>query len=592
MTRAPRNRPTRTSGQPAGAPRRPQASHIDFHRGAVLLQLANTYPSLPLTVVEAIQNAIDADAVAILVGINLENRTVTIADNGLGVTKDKFEEALASVGHGVKDKSKLGQFGRGLIAPLNKCTSFTFTSHPVERRSPIRWTFKGDDIKKQHHVVEIPHSTLQKMPSLPKSLNEYLDGEFETTYRTIVALNGVTKDRVVSLVDLEELETLIRSKLGQAMREKGVKVRVVLKDEHGQISHCDIDPVVYTGEKLPVFTIEDPDAGIVTIELFRAPRLGGKRKGEVVIMEADGNYPVTMAEVIRQARGRKSIEGLEGVFSALSSGYFEGVIKAKNIVLAPERTKFEFNDALLALYYVIYDWFEAHGQTFFENEQELSRERRFQDLGLKSLDRIRQGRDKPDYARLWDAFKDAIEAGRMGSGHLDPEVGKVNGPEDESSTRTGQGGAGKAREAGGGEGGGSSGGERSRDPKDRPGDTPFGTVGNPRGGGRRPRQIVKGDSKGLWFEFSPLTNSVRLWEFDFGLGILTFNTRHKLWLALSETNGKVLAKNDKMIMHLQEWLALQVVHMVVSHPDTESFEQHREYIDNQVKHYIDLFISR
>lgn len=579
-----------STNRPGNDPRK-RASRIDFHRGQVLWTLANTYPSLQLTLVEAIQNGIDADATAILVGINLEQRTVVVADNGLGVTKDKFEQALASVGHGIKTKDRLGRFGRGLIAPLNKCTSFTFTSHAIDRRQPIRWTFRGEDIKKQHHQVEIPHATLPKMPNLPKPLNEYLDSEFETVYRTIVALNGVTKDKVVSLVDLEELDGLIRSKLGPAMREKGVKVRVVLKDEHANTTHCDINPVVYTGEKLPEFRVSDPDAGEVTIELYRAPRISGRRRGEVVIMEADGNYPVTMPEVVRQARGRKWIEGIEPAFNALSSGYFEGVIKAKNIELAPERTKFEFNDALMALYLVIHEWFEQTGQTFFENEQEESRERRFQDLGLKSLDRIRENRDKPEYSRLWDAFKDAIEAGRLGNGHLDPEAGKVNGPETESSTRTGQGGAGKKREGGDGTGGGS-GGERTRDPKDRPGDTPFGTLGNPRGGNRRPRQIVKGDSKGLWFEFTPLTNSVRLWEFDFQLGILTFNTRHKLWLALSETNGKVLAKNDKMIMHLQEWLALQVVHMVVCHSDPESFEQHRSYIDNQVKHYVDLFVVR
>lgn len=572
--------------------RRGQSSRIDFHRGQVLWTLANTYPSLPLTLVEGVQNGIDADATAILVGINLMNRTVIIADNGIGVSKDKFEQALASVGHGIKTKDKLGRFGRGLIAPLNKCTSFTFTSLAIGSH-PIRWTFKGESIRKQDHEVEIPHVNLQQMPAIPSPFNEFLNDEFDTTYRTVVLLNSITKDKVISLVDLDELDGLIRSKLGPVMRSKGVKVRVVLRDEQGITSHCDINPVIFSGEKLPVFTVDDPDAGEVTIELYRAPRVSGKRKGEVVIMEAEGNYPVTMPEVIRQARGRQWIDGLEAAFNSLSSGFFEGVIRAKNIELAPERTKFVFNDALLALYMVIFGWFEEHGQTFFENEQEQSRERRFQDLGLKSLDKIREHRDQPEYARLWEAFKNAIETGRLGKGAVEPTGGEPDGLEDESSTRTGQGGAGKERKPRKAKAGkGDSDDTQPRDSKDRPGDTPFGTVGNPRSGDRRPRQLVKGDSRGLWFEFTPLTDSVRLWEFDFELGVLTFNTRHKHWLALSETNGKPLAKNDKMIMHLQEWLALQVVHLVVRHPDHESFEDHRGYIDDQIKHYIDLFIVR
>lgn len=554
--------------------------------GETLFAYAKTYPTLMSSLVEGMQNGIDNGATAVLVGIDLGQRQVIVADNGSGTTRERFEEALMSIGKSIKAKDKLGRFGRGLISPLDKCTSFTFASRPSGRGKTRRWTFRGEQIKKQHRDLTIPCDEIDKMPVLGKRYEPYLDGKFSSDWRTMVHLNGVTQDRVVSLVDLDELEAQVRTKLGLRMHKQGVAIRVVLIDADKHVQVRDINPVLYRGEALDIVTYHDPDVGEVTFQLYRAPKLGGRRSGEVSVMEADSDYPISMKEFSQQARGRGWSDDLDAAFKALGSGHFEGVITCKNIVLHPERNKFEYNDALQMLYLIIGQWFDEVGVGHFEDEQEATREARYQELGLASCERIRERLHDPAFASLWDSLRSVVEHGRLGSGHADPSRGEPDGFEDDSSLRTGQGGVGTPktpREPGESGGSRSSGGERG---PDRPGDTPIGVTG-PRG---RKRQLVKGDSLGLWFEYSILPDSVRLWEFDFERGVLSFNVRHPIWVKLDETNGKHIAKNRRWIMHLQEWLALEVLHLLLQAQDPEDFEIVRDNLDRRIVHYVDMFI--
>jgi hypothetical protein len=232
-------------------------------------------------------------------------------------------------------------------------------------------------------------------------------------------------------------------------------------------------------------------------------------------------------------------------------------------------------------------WFEEHGKSHFKNEQNESRENRYQELGLQSQQRIKDFLNQPAGLRIMAALHSSIKFGRLGNGHTSPTSGRPNGVEPISSVRVGQGGAGTTRKP-------SVTPIKPSTPKvagterkaDRPGDTPFGATG-PRGSNRR---IVQGDSQGLWYEHSDLTMSSRLWEFDLENGILTFNVRHPLWTRLDETKGKHLAKNTKWILHLQEWLTLQVLNLLVQYPDIEDFEERRSIVDDQIRLYIDMFI--
>ena len=96
-----------------------------------------------------------------------------------------------------------------------------------------------------------------------------------------------------------------------------------------------------------------------------------------------------------------------------------------------------------------------------------------------------------------------------------------------------------------------------------------------------PRQLVKHDSLGLQLAYEPLESS-RLWELDANMGVLYFNTTHRLFVACDNE------KKDHQLLHLQDWVILQVLHLLTKPP--ERFEDFRVLVDQQAKSYVELFI--
>lgn len=548
------------------------------------MRLANTYPSLVLTLIECIQNAIDGEAQHIFVGIDLKRRRVNVADDGVGVDVFTFERALSSVGQSIKSANKLGRFGMGLISPLNKCANFTFMSSPISenRRRSTRWQFEAKAIRAQHTEISIPREQVAALPVLSQQFAPHATGEFKQIWRTMVAMNAVTEDKVISLMDLDELESETLSKLGNVMRQRSVVVRVVLIDGQERVQTRDITASSFSGEAFPLVRYDLEKAGGVELQLYRAPKRSGRRQGLVSVMETGNPSSISIRDFARQARMSSWSAEVEPAVAALNSGHFEGTIRADGITMHPERTKFELNDALREVYYALAQWFEDHGKLQFENEQEVSRESRYQDLGLKSQARLQEFLSHPENKRLLTVLQSAVAIGRMGDGHVTPGSGRPTGQDEAATTRVGQGGAGVARVPSG-----KPHSPRSTEPgPDRPGDTPLGVMGP---NGKR-RRLVRGDSQGLWYEYSQLPANSHLWEFDMQQGVLTFNVRHPVWARLDETRGKHLARNAKWIMHLQEWLTLQVLLLISSYPESNDFEEHRSSVDDQIRPYVDMFI--
>lgn len=558
-------------------------SEIDFHRGNTLWKLANTYDSLPRTIIEGVQNSIDGAAQRILVGIDYQQRRVIVADDGLGVDKLTFERALRSVGQTIKRTDQLGRFGLGLISPLNKCANFTFESVPMPGQRGGIWTFAAKAIKAQSTKIAIPYQEVFRLPRLHRTFQPYATDEFNVIWRTVVTMNSVVEDKVITTIDLDDLQSEILAKLGTRMREKSVMVRVVLIDQKRTVSR-DISATAFAGEKLKLVKLQDDSAGMIEFELYRAQKLSGKRNGQVTVTEMNNPAAISIRDLARQARSSKWRNETEPALTALLSGYFEGVIRCQNVSMHPERTKFENNDALAGLFYGLGLWFEEHGKKYFNDEQEVAREKRYQELGLRSQSRILELLNRPEGAHLREAMR-SIEFGRLGSGHVKPSSGRPNGFEEVNTIRVGQGGAGKPRAP-----------KPVPTPprlpqnplaKDRPGDVPLGVAGPD---GQR-RRLVRADSQGLWYEYSSLPASKHLWEFDFGLGVLTFNIRSPDWVRLDLTNGNHLPKNAKWLLHLQEWLTLEVLMLMARCSDPDIFDDQRSSIDNKIKPYIAMFIT-
>ena len=531
---------------------------LGLNKGKVLMHLArHTYTTISAVVIECVQNAIDAEAKNVWIKIDMKRRNIVVSNDGVGVDLPQFEKALLSVGEGVKRKDKLGRFGLGLISPLDKCRRFTFTSKPAGDSKWLQWTFEASDIEPQSSEVRIPLRRLshQKAKGYRHAVSH-------------LSIYGFTKDRAtVASLTPERLEIAIQEKLGPSLGQLGVSCYLDFVHQDGSRTELTIKPLEYRGAPIPVYRIDDPDAGEVVIELYVARRTTEGRQGRISISEMESTYPVTWNEFANSNRDLLTPE----LTKAFRSGTFEGIVRAEKIELHPSRNKFVRNNAALGLCLALEEWFEDTGHKVYTEQLQEHAERRYQQLGLKTLDRLDDLLHEAPYEHLREALRQ-LERGTIGPGHV-PQDAKLTGDETEPGTRVGPGGAGIPKQPDGGI-------ERPDGPQDpeRPKDTPLVATG-PNG---RKRKVVRRNSGGLTFSYAMPEGSERLWEFDASIGVLYFNVRHPVWLKVE--------KKDHHILHLQEWIAIQALTTLLM-PEA-SRDVLIEFVNEQARPYVDLVIIK
>jgi hypothetical protein len=186
---------------------------LELTLGESLFHLAKFYPTVMLMVAEMVQNAVDAAAKTVFVGIDVDKHEIIVLDNGSGVTVARFQQALRSVGKGIKEPGSIGRFGLGLISPLNKCKQYKFASQmdtsPGKRGMANIWTFDCLKIKATEKGLRIPRVQRPLLPPVPKQFVR-LAGQYSVAWRTMVLLEGVTDEQTVGTIDLDDLERQIR----------------------------------------------------------------------------------------------------------------------------------------------------------------------------------------------------------------------------------------------------------------------------------------------------------------------------------------------------------------------------------------------
>ena len=129
-------------------------------------------------------------------------RTITIRDNGIGMTQDELEQNLGTIAksgsqafsESMKDDNQkgkspidiIGQFGVGFYSAFMVADLVTVTSKSISNQEIFRWTSKGTD---GYTIEEVPESALLFGDSTPESGTEILlhlkedkDGENYSTY--------------------------------------------------------------------------------------------------------------------------------------------------------------------------------------------------------------------------------------------------------------------------------------------------------------------------------------------------------------------------------------------------------------------------
>lgn len=391
-------------------------SRLDFNKGESLIHLASTYPLLSRVIEEIVQNALDSDASRIHILVDYKQRSITVVDNGTGVSIHKFETALTSVGSSIKVPGKLGQFGLGLISPLGKCACFYFTSCAAPFTEPyVRWTLDTDKIRAQAQNVVVPKNTV----------NGFEFNKRGTWWRTRVEIVNFTTDRSISEMTLDKLKTSILRKFSPTMLRLKTQIYIKFIPESGEDDEDKnsrrFKGNSYTGRPIDEITVNEKDVGNVVFRLYVTSKENRELPNNVVLRRNGDEYGVTFSNFSRacaQHRFSPSDEAME----ALRSKIFEGEIVADRVELTKERTSFAQNDALVALSIAIDEWYKKQGRAYFDEEKSSSRDERYQRLGRKSLDALKQLVKSPEHKLLMDTIKSVFHKGTVGAGHVTKPV--------------------------------------------------------------------------------------------------------------------------------------------------------------------------
>jgi hypothetical protein len=508
-------------------------SQVSFHYGKALLKLAQTYVSLFEAVLEAVQNAIDSGATQIGIVINRKERSITIADNGDGVNKANFEEALGRVCDSMKAHDKLGQFGLGLISPLGKCELFTFTSCARRGKEGYQeWTFDTDTVGRQSKTVQVPYRTRAlAFRAAGSTSGRAPQGTRFVDWRTQVVIHNYVVDREVSRIQsAEALKEAILEKYGVTMRRNDVTVGVRIVNEDGTVETAAGRAKKFAGKKLPETVIAEKDAGNTIFRLFLAKKSTFGFRGKVVVGEAGNDYRFAFSIFAKGATDFLSADVIE----LFKSGVFEGEILTSNAKLHENRKTFVRNDAYVGFCAAIEEWFLEHGKKHMKEVKEERQGQRIQDLSLKSLKNVESLLMSDAFERLRKDTIGSFKLGTVGSGHAAPDDKHVVGSQENPSVSVSA--TGKSRGTNG------SGGHDNAEPnEEKPAHAPF-TVAGPKG---QHRTVVKGGSRGLQFDHVALRVDGPPWVLEPKNGTLFFNVEHPEWVAAS-------AAGDRELMQLQE----------------------------------------
>ena len=101
---------------------------LSVDKRIILLLSASTYESFPRALREMVSNSYDADATSVEIDLSTKDQSLTVADNGSGMTPDEFGFFLRIAGRQrmktrttVLGRKRIGQFGIGFLAMFPFC---------------------------------------------------------------------------------------------------------------------------------------------------------------------------------------------------------------------------------------------------------------------------------------------------------------------------------------------------------------------------------------------------------------------------------------------------------------------------------------
>lgn len=514
---------------------------LGLFMGPALFVVASRYETLKEAILEAVQNALDKKARNINIALNHKTSYVAIRDNGTGVGPAEFREKLSTVCRSLKlnDKSSLGRFGMGLIAPLGKCREFTFTSCEKGANEYLQWTFNSADIEKSKDEPPIPCVPLPDLIFRPQGAGSVKNRAKEPTWwRSQLVIFDYKKDKLLARIDsAQSLVDEIKRRYRTKMLENDTVLTVKFTNADGSVDRVD-DAVAerYSGKELAPFVVRSRSGNPsrTDFELYLAIRTKEGASGQVEVGVTGDPFAFEFETFVDSVPGELPKE----VVDALTSGIFEGVIRGDKVELDPSRKSFKRSDAVEEFCKAIIEWYETVGKAHVTEVTEARREERWQNIMRKSLENMLELlKDSATFAHLRHAF-DNLHRGRGKR-----STGTAEGGEGENAQ--GVGGASESKSSSGGSGGGGGGsGDSDRDKADKGSVSASGPDG-------KPRRVVKHGNFGLQLSTTPTEAMLRsnvLFMLDVESATLHFNTRHPTWEACDTTPMKLQQMQETAII--------------------------------------------
>ena len=364
-------------------------------------------------------------------------------------------------------------------------------------------------------------------------MNNYIE------LNAFVKIKGFAARKAMTSFLPEKLEREVLSRFSQSMRKLGARIYIRVKGQGKDRDYEISVSSMFTGSKLEPVIYEDQDGPKSSFELYVVNRSGKTAKGQVLIAQTGDPFTLPFSVLTETDIGKKSLSPT--VIEALNSGLFEGIIQNDQISPDVDRKSFdESDDAIFYLCFHIESWWQEYGAKIYEDLMDKGKHRRYQEIGIRSMEALKQGIESDDALKLFYSYAlDALQEGTIGRGHLPKGKKEIGKQENPSLSATPKGNSGSETTA-----------ETKESPEyDLPKHSP-GSVQGPRG---KRRTRVKNDSLGIQFAYELMEGSPNLWDFDCKSGILTFNTRHPVWERCESCNTP--SRRDRALIRL---------HMLVS----------------------------
>lgn len=524
-------------------------SRVKVPIGFMLVKtIHDSYGTVVEMILELVQNAIDADAHHIALLINKKTRNITLADDGDGVSKEKYEAALQSVMRTMKTRDKLGQFGMGMLSPVAKCEWHKLTSCPKDGATYLEWTFNTGAIREQADDVYIPHRIRSDI-RFEKDPREPQKGVTSVPWRTLVEVHQYSADKYISrLPSAQSLFDEIVQNYREKMLQNGVKISITVTVEKGESDRKDGFAEPYYGHRLPDVKLYDGNTGDSFFHLYLARKdEKGEYVGQGVSMgEADNAYRFTFKSFARSVAGLLS----SSVVEALNSGVFEGDILTEGAKLHSNRKSFEQSDALIGFCQAIETWYDQVGEQHYEVAVDSRSEERYKALGEDLKKTLEGFLNDPKFGDILRPFKSNLGLtvkNQKKDGDEDPDPKKQKAkPDAEIET---------------GEDGGD-----DPDPKESK--------------KRKRRAKVKSETLGIEFRYEDIYDERKLWEYQ--PGVLTFNILSSKWRACE--------KSQRRLKQLQEIIGVKVIILQLM-PEGEWRNHAESYAEELVDPFIYLLQS-